>query len=135
MKNFFYGLIATVLLLATPTNAKNLPGVYTSAIGSEDVFTKKHIEGDIKLSGGCVIHYSIDIDYQLFPPRINSIHGSITMTGPCSGTQTFKAVATTDEKGTITALETDLTDKNLQTKEFNEALMKSLNEQNIFEQK
>ncbi len=136
MKNFI-GLLALTLLLATNSSAKNSSSTMfkKESKTTENTLGKRHFEGSITLSGGCVIKYSIDIDFQLMPPRVNSIHGSLTLTGSCEGTQTFKASAATNEKGTITAVETDLKDKNLQTKEFKEAFIKSLNELKIFEQK
>lgn len=134
MKNLFIGLIATVLLSITNVNAKNIDS-HRINIDNFDGLGKRHLEGSFTLSGGCHIKYSVDIDYQLIPPRINSIHGSVTMTGNCSGTQTFRASATTNDKGQITSVETDLKDKYLQTEEFNSAFAKSLNELRIFDEK
>ncbi len=93
---------------------------------------RKHLEGSFTMSGGCHISYSIDVDYSLVPPRINSFHGSVTMSGNCSGEQTFRGSANTDAQGTITSVSTDLKGEELQSAEFNNALAKSLNEQNLF---
>lgn len=48
-----------------------------------------HLSGNVTMSGGCVIHYEIDVNYSLIPPRLNGVSGTLTMGAGCSGSQTF----------------------------------------------
>ena len=134
MKNLFLSFIGLMLFSISDASAKNFTNV-NSETNKKESLPKRHFEGTITLSGGCKIKYSIDIDYQLIPPRVNSIHGSLTMSGNCSGTQTFRASANTNNEGTITSVETDLKGKELESEEFKDAFVKELNELNIFEKK
>ncbi len=94
----------------------------------------KTFKGKLTLSGGCNVEYSITIDYDILPPRINSVHGTVTLSGNCTGTQTFRMSAATDDKGKVLSVNSDVKLDGLRIDEFNAAFTKELNDLNLFQQ-
>lgn len=130
MKYIFYGLL-TCLLFSTQVNAKNAAVPGSNPTTEESVLKVKEVTGSITLSGGCKITYTLVIDYDVIPPRINSIHGTLTMSGPCSGTQTFFVTATLDNDNRFTDIKTDLPAEYQKPRLYN-AMLESLNAANLF---
>jgi len=132
MKKFLF--LSLFLLFASA----NLAAMETSTLPQNenehaDFFRKKTFSGSITLSGGCRVKYVITVDYDLFPPTINSVSGTVTLSGPCSGTQTFSARATTDERGTVTNLESDIRLESVNAGELNSRLAQEINQQHLFD--
>lgn len=50
---------------------------------------KFHIVGSYTTPQGCHYSYDLILDVGLVPPRFNSLTGTITSTGNCTGTQTI----------------------------------------------
>lgn len=143
MKNLFFGIL-TALAFTFSASAKTEINHYPvntfekAIIGDptygmeKDFFRKAHLEGTIRLSGGCVIHYSIDVEYTIIPPAIQGVSGTLTMSGPCSGSQTFSARATTSESGTVETVTFNPSRGVLADPEFNRAFVNELNNANLF---
>lgn len=131
MKNLFFSL----LLISFLAPALSFAAITPIAIEQDAPLRKKHFAGSVTLSGGCTISYSIDIEYTIVPPSVTSIHGSLSFSGTCTGTQTFRARANTDGDGLITSIESDSKDENVQSEEFKKLLIEKLNQERIFDDK
>ena len=134
MKKLFFGIMATLYLLSFNCNAKNLQ-LHKKMEVADRLLKIRHFTGSITLSGGCHVSYSIDIDYSILPPGVNSIHGTLTLSGNCSGTQSFRASAVTNKKGEILSTDNNSDDEIIRSEEFKVTFAKSLNELKIFEEK
>lgn len=131
MKNLIKILLIVIAFASISLNAKNSIDPISEI---ENVIKVKTITGSITLSGGCHVNYSITIDYDLFPPRVNSVHGTVTMSGNCSGTQSFRVASQVDPKVIITVAQVMYTgNQNLDSNEFNLAISKKLVGLNINE--
>jgi hypothetical protein len=135
MKKLVFGLIALVMF-GFVGNAKSQIQI-TEKDTITEVLKVKIIKGSITLSGGCHVDYTITVDYDIIPPRVNSIHGTVTLSGNCSGTQTFKMAANTNKKGEVLSLESDIDLKEIESEreEFNKAFIEDLNSLNLFQEK
>lgn len=106
--------------------------IASSGLVSNSVLGRYHAVGTIHLSGGCTVSYDAWIDYTLIPPGINSIHGSVTLSGSCSGSQTFRSTADVAEDKTITNVVVEFSDSILNSEEFAKALEVELNSFELF---
>ncbi|CAN5850803.1 hypothetical protein BH11BAC4_BH11BAC4_22710 [soil metagenome] len=96
-----------------------------------------HVRGTITMSGGCIIAYDLYIDVSIFPPGFNLISGSLTMSGNCSGSQNINARGTVSENKQTTDFEVISAEAGkvnpvFTSKEFRLAMVKKLNEANLF---
>lgn len=90
-------------------------------------FTRKRLQGTIKLSGGCIIKYDITVEYTIIPPSFELVSGKVTFSGgPCSGTQTFGATGKFDGKQ-LSDLVIDSRDPLLNSGEFASKLTNDIN--------
>lgn len=134
MKNLIKSLLFFVALISTDLYANHSINGVSEINSIENVVKVKTIKGSITLSGGCHVNYSITIDYDLFPPRVNSVHGTVTMSGNCSGTQTFRVSTQIDPKGIITDAEViNCGNEIIDSSEFKTAISKQLLGLNINE--
>lgn len=131
MKNLFLIIIMALFLAPSTINAKN--NKFDTENKSE-LLKVRTFKGSITLSGGCHISYSITIDYSLLPPAINSVHGSLTFSGSCTGTQTFRMAAKTDKDGNVLSVESDVKLEESKMEEFNSAFVKELNSLSLFKE-
>lgn len=52
-------------------------------------FKKYHLVGTFTTPQGCTYSYDLYLDVSLIPPRFNSLTGTMTTSGNCTGTQTI----------------------------------------------
>lgn len=123
MKKLLFGIIAVTFFGSYTANAKSINPQLSHI---ENLLKKKTFEGDITLSGGCHVHYVITVDYSILTLSVNSIHGTFTMSGNCSGTQSFRGTAQTDEKGNVIGFSSDAKGDELQSEEFISSMVKIL---------
>ena len=110
-------------------NAKSI--VNPKLLVSENILPKKHFEGNITLSGGCNVHYSIDANFSWGCLCVTEIHGSFSMSGNCSGNQQFRSgFVKTDKEGVVIDFNSaEVTVRELQSEEFKKAFIEVLNKE------
>ena len=134
MKKLFLNL-CLALIFASASFAggtSNFQPVKNSA--EANYFKKVRVTGTITLSGGCVISYDLWVDVTVIPPSINSITGTMVFSGTCTGTQTINAKATVNKLKETTdfSVTTPKVNPVLASDEFKAAIIKKLNEANLF---
>lgn len=134
MKTLFLNL-CLVFVFASASFAGNTVNFKQAENGTAlNYFKKIRVTGTITLTGGCVITYELLVDVTLFPPTVNGISGTMTFSGTCTGTQTINAKATVNKLKVTTdfAITTPKVNPVLASEEFRAAMVKKLNEANLF---
>lgn len=143
MKKFFFLAVllfgASILLKAQNFDETKL---------HKDELFKKYVYDGNYNNGSCHVHYHIEIDYSILPPRINSVHGYFKTSG-CNGTYNFRLTGEpaaeeheypfdsnveVDGKGIIKNVEYGLDYTLFETEEFKKYFLETLNGLHLFKE-
>lgn len=79
--------VLLVLSLAVSNLSLSTPHTPLSNRALPVGFKKIHLQGSATLSGGCTITYNLVLDVTIIPTRFNSLTGTVSFSGTCTGTQ------------------------------------------------
>ena len=82
-------ILVVLLLICTTTYSFEKTLIPNFEFSQTKPLKKFNLQGSVTLSGGCTVSYDLVLDISIIPLGFNSLSGTLSMSGNCTGVQTL----------------------------------------------